>query len=398
MHWFHGFFTFITSSLNYTIKYESFLSKIIKILCTLPINLQGKASSHISFRVFHMALNHTHSYKLGYQPLPPLKTQDNPIHHTPQPASDPSSLIFAIVVPIILATLFILISYLTFVTKCCSNWHEVNPLRWISILRAPQDEEPFMAFSPRMWNFGLDESSIQDIPAFQFTKGEGADEDQSVHGCVVCLTEFQEQDMLKVLPNCSHAFHLDCIDIWLQTNANCPLCRSSIAGNARCPMDHIIAPSSSPQDSQLLSNMGSDEDFVVIELGGEHEGTLPQMQQEVNDLRESLAHSRSHSTRKMVQLKPRKCHHVSIMGDECIDVRKKDDQFCAIQPIRRSFSMDSANDRQVYLDVQAIIQQNRHQNEASASEDCNSRNRRSFFPFRYGRGSKSAVLPLENEV
>ncbi|MCI06741.1 RING-h2 finger protein ATL16-like, partial [Trifolium medium] len=89
--------------------------------------------------------------------------------------------------------------------------------------------------------------------------------------------------MLKVLPNCSHHFHLDCINIWLQTNANCPLCRTSIAGNTQFPTNHIIpAPSSSPQDSQLLSNIGSDEDYVVIELWGEggNQGTMSHMQQE----------------------------------------------------------------------------------------------------------------------
>ncbi|KAK7284107.1 hypothetical protein RJT34_18846 [Clitoria ternatea] len=351
-----------------------------------------------------MALNHHNpSYNLPHQTLP----------HSPQPSSLP---IFAIIVPTIFVTAFILFTYLTLVTKCCSNLHQVNPLRWISILRGSgqqEDQDHFIALSPRMWNHGLDESAIREIPTFQFTK---EDDDVNVnemmnhqsmhHGCVVCLTEFQEQDMLKVLPNCSHAFHLDCIDIWLQTNANCPICRSSISGNTPCPLDHIIAPSSSPQNSQLLSNMGSDEDFVVIELGGEREQgvatlTFPRMEQERSDSnsRERLRKIEQ----KLVCMKPRKCHHhyVSIMGDECIDVRKKDEQFLSVQPIRRSFSMDSANDRQVYLDVQAIIQQqhNRNQNEASGSEDCNiSRGRKSFFPFRYGRGSRIAVLPLENGI
>ncbi|XP_027362918.1 RING-H2 finger protein ATL16-like [Abrus precatorius] len=347
-----------------------------------------------------MAQNKNHSYKLGYQAFPPIKTKAITLHHPPQTASsDYAFPIFVIVVLSILATVLLLLSYFTFLTK---YWHQVNPIRWISILRARQNEDPFIAFSPAMWNRGLDESVIREIPTFQFMKGER--EDQSVYGCVVCLTEFKEQDVLKVLPSCNHAFHLDCIDIWLQTNSNCPLCRSSISGNTHCPIDHIIAPSSSPQDSQLLSNMGSDEDFVVIELGGEPGGVMPQVQQERYDSRGSIGHGRIHPTRKVEQqklglghLKPRKCHRVSIMGDECIDIRKKDDQF-SIQPIRRSFSMDSAHDRQAYLDVQAIMQQNRHQNEASASEDCNSRGRRAFFPFCYGKGSKNAVLPLENDV
>lgn len=339
-----------------------------------------------------MAMNKNQFYKLGYQALPPIITQDNTFHlHPPQPVSDYAFPIFAIVVLSIMATILLLLSYFTFLTKCCSNWNQVNPTRWISVLRVRQNEEDhFIALSPTLWNRGLDESVIREIPSFQFIKGEC--EDQSVYGCVVCLTEFQEQDVIKILPNCNHAFHLDCIDIWLQTNSNCPLCRSSILGNTtNTQFDIIIAPSSSPQDSQLLSNLGSDEDYVVIELGGGEN----EVEQERNESRGSIEHSRNyHSTRKM---KPNKFHHVSIMGDECIDIiRKKDDTF-SIQPIRRSFSMDSANDRQVFMDVQAIIQQNRHhQNEASASEDCNSKSRRQFFPFcYYGKGSKNAVLPFE---
>ncbi|KEH42557.1 putative transcription factor C2H2 family [Medicago truncatula] len=338
-----------------------------------------------------MAMNKNQFYKLGYQALPPIITQDNTFYpHPPQPVSDYAFPIFAIVVLSIMATILLLLSYFTFLTKCCSNWNQVNPTRWISVLRVRQNEEDhFIALSPTLWNRGLDESVIREIPSFQFIKGEC--EDQSVYGCVVCLTEFQEQDVIKILPNCNHAFHLDCIDIWLQTNSNCPLCRSSISGNTtNTQFDIIIAPSSSPQDSQLLSNLGSDEDYVVIELGGGEN----EVEQERNESRGSIEHSRNyHSTRKM---KPKKCHHVSIMGDECINIIRKKDETFSIQPIRRSFSMDSANDRQVFMDVQAIMQQNRHhQNEASASEDCNSRSRRQFFPFcYYGKGSKNAVLPF----
>ncbi|XP_014626992.2 LOW QUALITY PROTEIN: RING-H2 finger protein ATL1 [Glycine max] len=248
-----------------------------------------------------MALNHNPSGKLVYQ-APHANTI---IHHTPQPASDLP--IIAIIVPSIFVTAFILITYLTLVNKCCSNWHQLNPLRWISTLRAPQneDQDPFIALSlsPRMRNHGLDESAIKEIPTLEYKKEEAEKNIQSVCSCVVCLTEFQEHDMLKALPICKHAFHLHCIDIWLQTNANCPLCRSSIiSGKKHCPMDHVIAPSSSPQDSQLLSYMGSDEDFVVIELGGENVATLPQMmQQERSDTREIriVEYSRSHSTRSV---------------------------------------------------------------------------------------------------
>lgn len=46
--------------------------------------------------------------------------------------------------------------------------------------------------------------------------------------CAVCLCEFSELDKLRLLPLCSHAFHIDCIDTWLLSNSTCPLCRGMI--------------------------------------------------------------------------------------------------------------------------------------------------------------------------
>ncbi|XP_048573816.1 RING-H2 finger protein ATL1-like [Triticum urartu] len=58
--------------------------------------------------------------------------------------------------------------------------------------------------------------------------------------CAVCLSEFAPGERLKMLPACSHAFHIDCIDTWLHHNVSCPLCRTEVtaaAGKACCD-DH----------------------------------------------------------------------------------------------------------------------------------------------------------------
>ena len=44
--------------------------------------------------------------------------------------------------------------------------------------------------------------------------------------CVVCLGEFEEGDELRTLPHCMHSFHVPCIDTWLLSHMNCPMCRS----------------------------------------------------------------------------------------------------------------------------------------------------------------------------
>ncbi|KAJ1397771.1 Zinc finger, RING-type [Sesbania bispinosa] len=43
--------------------------------------------------------------------------------------------------------------------------------------------------------------------------------------CVICLEEFREGDMVKVIPYCTHVFHPECIDTWLAAHVTCPICR-----------------------------------------------------------------------------------------------------------------------------------------------------------------------------
>ncbi|KAL5225101.1 hypothetical protein ABZP36_011740 [Zizania latifolia] len=40
---------------------------------------------------------------------------------------------------------------------------------------------------------------------------------------------FRDDDELRLLPACRHAFHSRCVDPWLRANPSCPLCRASIA-------------------------------------------------------------------------------------------------------------------------------------------------------------------------
>ncbi|XP_021755194.1 E3 ubiquitin-protein ligase ATL4-like [Chenopodium quinoa] len=51
---------------------------------------------------------------------------------------------------------------------------------------------------------------------------------KSTGDCAVCLSKFEEKDLLRLLPICCHVFHADCIDTWLTSNQSCPLCRSPV--------------------------------------------------------------------------------------------------------------------------------------------------------------------------
>lgn len=48
--------------------------------------------------------------------------------------------------------------------------------------------------------------------------------------CSVCLGDYNAEDRLQQIPACGHAFHMECIDLWLSTHTTCPLCRVSLLG------------------------------------------------------------------------------------------------------------------------------------------------------------------------
>lgn len=256
-------------------------------------------------------------------PLPP-----------PPPHSAATSFpIIAIAVIGILATAFLLVTYYIFVIKCCLNWHRIDLLRRFSLSRNRNNNNPLTGYSPSVENRGLDESIIRSIPIFHYKTDSG---ERNLSECAVCLNEFIEDEKLKRIPNCRHIFHIDCIDIWLQNNANCPLCRHSISSTTTSQFEPVFAPSSSPVDR---IERESDEEYVVIELGsqGSTDGGNSKIEQK----------KRGRNLKK-----------VNSMGDECINMRQKDEQF-EIQPIRRSFSMDLSADRQLCLSIQEIVQQSR---------------------------------------
>lgn len=57
---------------------------------------------------------------------------------------------------------------------------------------------------------------------------EEEDEDET-SSCAVCLSEIEGGHNVRVLGNCEHAFHVDCLDSWMDHgHATCPLCRAHL--------------------------------------------------------------------------------------------------------------------------------------------------------------------------
>ncbi|XP_021731661.1 RING-H2 finger protein ATL65-like [Chenopodium quinoa] len=89
-----------------------------------------------------------------------------------------------------------------------------------------ESSDGFYVYSP----YGLDESVIKNIPLtiYKFPTKLGFIEVNGFNDCAVCLLDFEEGECIRTLPLCCHAFHVDCIDMWLRSHATCPLCRAGV--------------------------------------------------------------------------------------------------------------------------------------------------------------------------
>ncbi|KAJ0228671.1 RING-H2 finger protein ATL5 [Hirschfeldia incana] len=71
----------------------------------------------------------------------------------------------------------------------------------------------------------LDPKVLEKIPVFVYSFETHKSPPEE---CSVCLSEFEEEDEGRVLPECGHVFHVECIDTWFRSRSSCPLCRAPV--------------------------------------------------------------------------------------------------------------------------------------------------------------------------
>lgn len=87
---------------------------------------------------------------------------------------------------------------------------------------------------------GIDEATIRSYPMVLFSSVKahgkssfaGSSDDVDGDSCSICLGEYKECDLMRLLPECGHFFHVMCVDPWLRLHATCPVCRKSPAAVA----------------------------------------------------------------------------------------------------------------------------------------------------------------------
>nr|CCA15199.1 conserved hypothetical protein [Albugo laibachii Nc14] len=84
-------------------------------------------------------------------------------------------------------------------------------------------KKPVKSVDPACVHHNKDVSVSSHVGSIQIPICLNFDEDV----CPICLVEFEEEENVRKL-NCTHIFHVPCIDEWLRRNVTCPMCKDIV--------------------------------------------------------------------------------------------------------------------------------------------------------------------------
>lgn len=102
--------------------------------------------------------------------------------------------------------------------------------------------------------------------------------------CAICLSELVKGDKARLLPKCSHSFHVECIDMWFQSHSTCPICRNAVleaslkgieqvSDNVSDALSQISSPSSDFPTNVLVWGRQDQVSTRNTNVGSQEEGT-----------------------------------------------------------------------------------------------------------------------------
>ncbi|KAF3442763.1 hypothetical protein FNV43_RR16680 [Rhamnella rubrinervis] len=119
--------------------------------------------------------------------------------------------------------ILLLITTITLTSYFCTRNH--NPSTVTSTQR--NNREPLPGLPNFVVDVGLDEATIWSYPKLLYSEAKLQKTDSTASCCSICLADYKATDMLRLLPDCGHLFHLKCVDPWLRLHPTCPVCRTS---------------------------------------------------------------------------------------------------------------------------------------------------------------------------
>ncbi|KAK4430380.1 RING-H2 finger protein ATL80 [Sesamum alatum] len=95
---------------------------------------------------------------------------------------------------------------------------------------------------------GLNNKVVRSLPKFTYESSSG----RGPAECAICLAEYADGDEVRVLPQCGHGFHRQCVDTWLGSHSSCPSCRQILVVS-RCQKCAAESEPKAGQDSAIAN-------------------------------------------------------------------------------------------------------------------------------------------------
>lgn len=110
---------------------------------------------------------------------------------------------------------------------------------------------------------GIDPSIIESFPTFTYSSVKDYRKEEYGLECAICLVEFEDVSVLRLLTSCNHVFHQECIDLWLESHKTCPVCRQA-----------LDSPVKSTESSPVLSTGNAMPDSYQLQEDNELPGDM----------------------------------------------------------------------------------------------------------------------------
>ncbi|KAK2656980.1 hypothetical protein Ddye_010032 [Dipteronia dyeriana] len=111
---------------------------------------------------------------------------------------------------------------------------------------------------------GLDPCVIESFPLFIYSAVKDLKMGREAHECAVCLSEFGDDDSLRLLPKCDHVFPRDCIGAWLDFHDTCPVCRANLTPEESNETDQSTESNIELAQNNSTSEASEDRNQTVI--------------------------------------------------------------------------------------------------------------------------------------